>query len=157
MAESDRERLVRIAQEKERERIKSAALNEQEEAKRAQQVANMDAHDRQKNDELLAYCKKTFAGLKMVPIGPEMNAEIMVDESPRADSVPSILLYFPHEDKAGKSQGRTFVAVVSYRGGTYTALKINGQNQRFESKDFNQFKDMLVELVAAHPGWFNKA
>lgn len=76
MAEmSDRERLEKLAQEKEQAKQEAQARERQRQAEEAKRQDELLTVDREKTEEVLRYCKQHFQGFKLVPTGHEVSVD----------------------------------------------------------------------------------
>ena len=147
---SDRERLEKLAQEKEQKRQQAATKEQKDRANRAEQEANLLTHDQQKTDEIFQYCQQQFTRFKLVPTGHEVGvgkAESSRIHGIEADLVEFVSLHITHwEEETGNFQGQIPVLLARYRNGAYQVIDSDGE--RTSIKTFDQLKEKLIEALS---------
>jgi hypothetical protein len=151
MAEmSDRERLEKLAREKEQARAEAEATRQQQEAEQRRRRLEEDEADKQKTTELLAYCKQQFAGYKLVPTGHEVsvdNAGSSKTFNVTPDGVEYVALNVSHwGEETGNFQGLIPVLLTRFRKDQYEVLHAGGR------KVFSTFDKLREGLVGVLSG-----
>lgn len=151
MAEmSDRQRLEKLALEKEMGRRDATVRDQRRAAIQEDRQAQLLVEDQQKTEEILEYCKQQFQGFKLVPTGHEVG----VDKAPSAkilqrkpDGVPFVAFSIQHwGDETNNFQGHIPFLLARYRNGKYQVTDMDGQTTGKQS--FDELKSLLVEMLS---------
>lgn len=151
MAEmSDRERLEKLAQEKEQARQEAGAKEQQRQAEEAKRQEELLTQDKEKPEEILLYCKQQFQGFKLIPTGHEINVDKAGSSRThgiQADRVEYVCLNISHwGDETNNFQGLIPLILTRYRNGEYHVIDPDGE--RTTTKTFDQLKEKLVQLLS---------
>src|SRR5689334_21591120 len=118
---NDRERLEAMARENQERRAREAAEAERKEAERKQAQEELAAKEKQKTDELRAYCEVTFKVFKLVPTGQEVSIGSTTTSRMHRienDAGEWVTLLISHWAEAtGNFQGSFPILMVRYKGG----------------------------------------
>jgi hypothetical protein len=150
MAEmSDRERLEKLAREKEQARAEAEAKRQQQEADEDRRRLEEGETDRQKTAELLAYCKQQFAGYKLVPTGHEVSVDKAGSSKTfnvTPDGVEYVALNVSHwGEETGNFQGLIPVLLTRFRKGNYELLHAS---ERKVFPTFDKLREGLVDVLS---------
>jgi hypothetical protein len=147
---SDRERLEKLAQEKERARQESLAKEQQRQAGESRRQAELLAQDQQKTEELLQYCKQQFEGFKLVPTGHEVSVGKAASSRTlgiQADRVDFVSFNISHwGEETNDFQGQIPFLLTRFRNGEYHVIDVDGT--RTTLKTFDQLKEKLVQMLS---------
>lgn len=151
MAEmSDRERLEKLAQEKEQKRQEAQAKEVQRQADEAKHRAELLTQDKEKTEEILAFCKKQFQGFKLVPTGHEVSVDMAGSSrihGIQADGVEYVCLNISHwGEETNDFQGLIPLLLTRHRYGEYYVIDADGK--RTTTKDFEKLKETLVQVLS---------
>jgi hypothetical protein len=147
---SDRERLEKLAQEKERARQEALAKEQQRQADETRRQADLLMQDQQKTEEVLQYCKQQFEGFKLVPTGHEVSigkAGSSWTLGIHADRVDFVAFNISHwGEETNDFQGQIPVLSTRFRNGEYHVIDTDGK--RTTLKTFDQLKEKLVQMLS---------
>jgi hypothetical protein len=147
---SDRERLERLAQEKERARQESLAKEQQRQTEESKRQADLLTQDQQKTEEVLQYCKQQFEGFKLVPTGHEVRVGTAGSSRTlgiQADRVDFVSFNISHwGEETNDFQGQIAVLLTRFRNGEYHV--IDADCAKSTLKTFDQLKEKLVQMLS---------
>ena len=147
---SHRERLEKLAQEKERARQEALAKEQQRQADESKRQAELLTQDQQKTEEVLQYCKQQFEGFKLVPTGHEISvgkagsSRTLGIQADRVDFVAFNISHWGRE--TNDFQGQIPVLLTRFRNGEYHVIDAHGA--RTTLKTFEQLKEKLVHMLS---------
>lgn len=151
MSEADRQKLERLAQEREATRIAEDQKKQAQNEAHRQREAARDNEDIDTTKEVITYFRDTFKGFKLVPT----DHEVSVDTAPtarvfpnvKADGVDYAMLHISHwGDETGNFQGQIPILLARHRHGKFCLHEVGEQVKRFDT--FDEFKAAAVEAVA---------
>jgi hypothetical protein len=146
---TDRERLEKLAREKEQARAAAEAERQRKEADEQRLRHAEGEDDKRKTQELYAYCQQQFTGYKLVPTGHDLSvgkapSSKMFNIAP--DGVEYVTLNVSHwGDKTGNFEGLIPLALTRFRKGNYELLHAS------EKKVFptiEKVREGLVEVLS---------
>jgi hypothetical protein len=147
---SDRERLERLAQEKEQARQESLVKEQQRQTDENKRQAEMLTQDQQKTEEVLQYCKQQFQGFKLVPTGHEVSVGKVSSSRTldiQADRVDFVSFNISHwGEETNDFQGQIPVLLTRFRNGEYHVINADGARTTVET--FDQLKEKLVQMLS---------
>ena len=147
---SDRERLDKVAQEKEQARQESLAKEQQRQAEESRRQAELLTQDRQKTEEVLQYCKQQFRGFKLVPTGHGAGVDKAGSSRTlgiQADGVDFVSFNITHwGEETNHFQGQIAILMTRFHKGEYHVITADGA--RTPLKTFDQLKDKLLQMLS---------
>lgn len=147
---TDRERLEKLAQEKEQGGQEALAKEQQRQADEGRRQAELLAQDQQKTEEVLRHCKQQFQGFKLVPTGHEINVGKAGSSRTlgiRADRVDYVCFNISHwGEETNDFQGEIPVLLARFRHGEYHI--IDGEGARTILKTFDRLREKLVQMLS---------
>jgi hypothetical protein len=147
---SDRERLEKLAQEKEQARQESLAKEQERQAQERRREADLLTQDQQKTEEVLQYCKQQFEGFKLVPTGHEVTvgkANSSRTLGIQADRVDFVSFNISHwGEETNDFQGQSPLLLTRFRNGEYHVIDADGA--RTTLKTLDQLKEKLVQILS---------
>jgi hypothetical protein len=148
---TDRERLEKMARENEERRAKEAADTKKKEEERNQAQAEIAAKEKQKTDELRAYCEATFKGCKLHPTGHEVSLGSATSSKLHrlgSDGGEYVTLLISHwSDETSNFQGSFPILMCRYKGGRYEYIAGVGA-KKTHAGNLDDFKEVLLKEVA---------
>jgi hypothetical protein len=149
-AMTDRERLEKLVQEKERARQEALAKEQQRQADEGKRQADLLMQDQQKTEGVLQYCKQQFQGFKLVPTGHEISVGKAGSSRTlgiQADRVDYISLNISHwGEETNDFQGEIPVLLTRFRNGEYHIIDTDGATTTLKTLD--QLKEKLVQMLS---------
>lgn len=147
---SDRERLEKLAQEKERARQEALAKEQQRQAEESSRQANLLREDQQKTEEVFQHCKQQFEGFRLVPTGHEVSMSKAGSSRMfglQADRVDFVVFNISHwGQETNDLQGQIPVLLTRFRNGEYHVIDADGASTTLQT--FDQLKDKLVQMLS---------
>jgi hypothetical protein len=147
---SDRERLEKLAQEKERARQETLVKEQQRQADETKRQAELLTQDQQKTEEVLQYCKEQFEGFKLVATGDEVSIDKAGSSRTfgiQADRVDFVCFNISHLGRETNDfQGQIPVLLTRFRNGEYHVIDADSTRTTFKSLD--QLKEKLVQMLS---------
>lgn len=147
---SDRERLEKLAQEKELARQESLVKEQQRQADENKRQVELLTQDQQKTEEVLQYCKQQFEGFKLVPTGHEVSVGKAGSSRTlgiQADRVDFVVFNISHwGEETNDFQGQIPVLLTRFRNGEYHVIDADGARTTFKS--FDHLKERLVQMLS---------
>ncbi len=150
MAEmSDRERLEKLAGEKEQIRAEAESRRQEQQADEHRRRHEENEGAKQKTAELLAYCKQQFVGYKLVPTSHEVSVEMAGSSKTfnvTPDGVEYVALNVSHwGEETGNFQGLIPILLTRFRKGSYELLHAT---ERKLFPTFDKLREGLLDVLS---------